>query len=68
MRLETIIAKALEQVDNDRYLLAKATGIRAKEIGAGSAPLVDMDAKKFKATDIAIHEIAEGKLKVYLDS
>jgi len=68
MRLEKIVARALEQVGNDRYLLAKATGIRAKEISTGSTPLVDMDAKKYMATDIALHEIADGKLKVTLEN
>ncbi|NKQ41114.1 MAG: DNA-directed RNA polymerase subunit omega [Sulfurovum sp.] len=64
MRLEKIVAKALKQVEDDRYLLAKAIGKRANELSGGSAPLVDMDIKKYKATDIALFEIAEGKLKV----
>ena len=64
MRLEQITAKALEQVNQDRYLLAKAIGKRAEELSAGAAPMVDMDIKKHKATDIALVEIAEGKLKI----
>jgi DNA-directed RNA polymerase subunit omega len=63
-RLEQITAKALERVNHDRYLLSKAVGKRAEELNAGAAPLVDMDVKKHKATDIAIHEIAEGKLHI----
>jgi len=68
MRLEKIVAEALKRVDNDRYLLAKAIGKRANELSGGAAPLVDMDIKKAKATDIALCEIAEGKLRVSLDN
>jgi len=64
MRLEQITAQALERVDHDRYLLAKAIGKRAEELNAGATPLVDMDVKKSKPTDIALFEIAEGKLIV----
>jgi len=64
MRLEQITAQALERVDHDRYLLSKAVGKRAEELNAGAAPLVDMDVKKSKPTDIALFEIAEGKLIV----
>ena len=64
MRLEQITAQALERVDHDRYLLAKAVGKRAEELNAGAAPLVEMDVKKNKPTDIALFEIAEGKLIV----
>jgi len=67
MRLEKIVSKALAHVDNDRYLLAKAIGKRANELSGGAVPLVDLDIKKSKATDIALCEIAEGKLKVSLD-
>jgi len=67
-RLEQITAKALDRINQDRYLLAKAVGKRAEELSSGAAPLVDMDIKKHKATDIALHEIAEGKLRVELES
>jgi len=63
-RLEQVTAKALERLNHDRYLLTKAVGRRAEELNGGAAPLVDMDVKKHKATDIAIHEIAEGKLHI----
>jgi DNA-directed RNA polymerase subunit omega len=62
MRLEKVSAKALERVEHDRYKLSRAVGIRAKEISNGAKPLVNMDPKLHKATDIAIYEIAEGKL------
>lgn len=64
MRLEQITAKALKQVSFDKYLLCEAVAKRSKEIGNGSKPLVDMDPKKFKHTDIAINEIAQGLLEV----
>ena len=67
MRLEKIVAQALKQVNNDRYLLAKAIGKRAGELSKGAAPLVDMDIKKSKATDIALYEIAEGKLNASIE-
>jgi DNA-directed RNA polymerase subunit omega len=67
MRLEQITAKALKRVNEDRYLLAKAIGKRAEELNSGATPLVDMDIKKYKLTDIALFEIAEGKLKVERD-
>jgi DNA-directed RNA polymerase subunit K/omega len=64
MRLEQITAMALEKVDHDSYLLAKAIGKRAEELNHGATPLVDMDVKKTQPTDIALLEIAEGKLLV----
>ena len=67
MRLEQITAKALERYNFDRYLLSRAVGKRAKELTQGAKPLVDMDRKEYKATDIAISEIAEGKLEIILE-
>lgn len=64
MRLEKITAKALEKVGYDRYLLSIAVAKRANELALGKTPLIDIDVKKYKYTDIAIMEIAEGKLKV----
>jgi DNA-directed RNA polymerase subunit omega len=64
IRLEKVAAKALERMDHDRYKLSRAVGIRAKQISNGDKPLVDLDPKIYKATDIAIFEIAEGKLKI----
>jgi len=69
MRLEQITAQALERVDHDRYLLAKAIGKRAEELNNGAKPLIaDMDIKKNQPTDIALFEIAEGKLLVTRES
>jgi len=64
MKLEKLTAKALERLHFDRYLLAVAVGKRAEEIAAGATPLVNMDPKIDKFTDIALVEIAEGKIIV----
>ncbi len=68
MRLEQIAAKALEKYDFDRYLMSKAVGKRAKELTNGAKPLVDMNLKEHKATDIALIEIAEGKIEIIKES
>ncbi len=68
MRTEQVTAKALKNVNFDRYLLASAVGKRAEELAAGAQPLVELDPKKSKYTDIALHEIAEGKISVTLES
>jgi len=62
MKIEKLTARALERVDFDRYLLAISVGKRANEIANGAAPLVDMDPKIEKFADIALVEIAEGKV------
>jgi DNA-directed RNA polymerase subunit omega len=62
MKIEKLTAMALERVDFDKYLLAAAVGKRAEEIANGAAPVVDMDPKIDKFTDIALVEIAEGKI------
>ena len=67
MRTEQLTAKALEKVDYDKYLLANAVGKRAEAIANGAEPLVDADPKTTKHTDIALQEIAEGKLNVSLE-
>ncbi len=68
MRLEQIAAKALENLNHDRYLLAKTIGKRSEELNKGAKPLVEgMDINTHKATDIALKEIAEGKLKVEVE-
>ena len=64
MKIEQLTALALERVDFDRYLLASAVGKRASAIANGSTPLVGMDPKVDKFTDIALVEIAEGKIIV----
>jgi DNA-directed RNA polymerase subunit omega len=67
MRTEILTAKALERVNHDKYLLANAVGKRAEAISNGATPLVDADVKLMKATDIALLEIAEGKIDENLE-
>lgn len=64
MRLEKIITQALEKADDNRYLLSNAVSKRAEELHKGAKPLVEADIKKEKFTDIALREIAEGKLVI----
>jgi len=64
MKIEKLTAKALERLDFNRYLLAVAVGKRAEELFRGAKPLVNLDKKDYKYTDIALVEIAEGKLVV----
>lgn len=64
MRSEEITAKALEKTDNDRYLLSNLVFARIKQLCSGAKPLVNMDLKKDKFADIALREIAEGKISI----
>ncbi|CAA6823812.1 MAG: DNA-directed RNA polymerase subunit omega [uncultured Sulfurovum sp.] len=67
MRTEELTAKALEQLDYDKYLLANSVGKRAEAIGNGAKPVLDFDTSGMKHTDIALQEIAEGKIIVSLE-
>ena len=65
VRLEEILAEALEKVNNDRYVLSVAVGQRADELSKGAKPLIDSSlTKNMKYTDIAIKEIASGALVI----
>jgi len=65
MRLEEILAQALEKTNNDRYILSVAVGQRADELSKGAKPLLDNEqTKNMKYTDIAIKEIASGILVI----
>ncbi|WP_104749634.1 DNA-directed RNA polymerase subunit omega [Helicobacter cynogastricus] len=65
MRTEEIVAKALAKVDNDRYVLSNLIFTRVKQLGAGAKPLLSkIDIKQYKPTDIALLEIAEGKINL----
>ena len=66
MRVEQLTAKALENVNFDRYLLTSAVGKRAEALSNGAKALVDFDPRKAKFTDVALREIAEGKIIVSL--
>lgn len=61
MRSEEIITKALAQVGDDRYKLTLMVAKRAEQLASGAQPLVQNTAK-MKHSDIAIMEIAEGKI------
>jgi len=67
MRTEQLTALALEKVDYDKYLLANAVGKRAELIAQGAETLLDMDTSEMKYSDVALQEIAEGKLIVSLE-
>lgn len=64
LRTEQIAAKALARVSDDRYVLAGLIFERVKQLSAGAKPLVDMDTKTSKLPDIALFEIAEGKIEL----
>ncbi|PAF50537.1 DNA-directed RNA polymerase subunit omega [Helicobacter sp. 13S00477-4] len=64
MRTEEIVAKALEKIGNDRYILSNLIFSRVKQLNAGAKPLVNMDLKQNKLSDIAMREIAEGKVSI----
>ena len=64
MRLEQITAKALRLAKNDKYILAVAVSQRANELANGAKPLLNVDPKKVKFSEIALNEIASGVLKV----
>ncbi|MGP1450271.1 MAG: DNA-directed RNA polymerase subunit omega [Wolinella sp.] len=63
-RIEEIAFKALSRVKNDRYLLSNILFSRIDELGKGAKPLVNMDVKRHKLADIAMLEIAEGKIEL----
>ncbi|WP_024955518.1 DNA-directed RNA polymerase subunit omega [Sulfurospirillum arcachonense] len=69
MRTEQITAKALKYVDNDRYKLSLLISKRAEQLSNGAEPLVKLEDKNSKVTDIALLEVAEGKvsIKSFLD-
>ncbi len=67
VRTEEITAKALENVNFDKYLLSNAVGKRAEELANGASSLLDIDTTDMKNTDIALREIAEGKITVSLE-
>ena len=62
MRTEQIASKALEKVNFDRYLLSNILFARIDEIIRGAKPLVNKNVKTDKLADIALLEVAEGKI------
>ena len=68
MRTEQLTAAALEKVNYDKYLLANAVGKRAEAIANGAETVLDFDTSGMKYADIALQEIAEGKIVASLES
>ncbi len=64
MRTEQVTAKALAFVDDDRYKLALLVAKRAEQLANGAEVLVKSDNTKDKFTDIALLEIAEGRISI----
>ena len=62
MRIEEIASKALNRVNQDRYLLSNILFMRIDELSKGAKPLVNKDIKIHKLSDIALLEVAEGKI------
>ena len=63
-RIEEIASKALQRMDNDRYLLSNIIFARVEELSKGAKPLVNLDVRIHKLPDISLQEIAEGKIGV----
>ncbi len=63
-RTEEITAKALAHIGQDRYKLVMLVSKRADQLANGAEPLVKADKNKQKFTDIALLEIAEGKIRL----
>ncbi|MBN1839632.1 MAG: DNA-directed RNA polymerase subunit omega [Campylobacterales bacterium] len=63
-RTEEITAKALQLVGQDRYRLVMMVSKRADQLSNGAEPLIKADKNKQKFTDIALLEIAEGKIRL----
>lgn len=64
MRTEVIIAQAMDQMGGDRYKLSLAVSKRAEALAMGALPLVTVDKSKTKLADIALMEIAAGKIGI----
>lgn len=66
-RIEQVLAKALERADNDRYKLSVLVFARVKELSAGAQPLLNYPEdylRRMELCDIALEEIAEGKVEL----
>ena len=67
MRTEELTATALERLDYDKYLLANAVGKRAEAMANGAKSVLDIDITGMKYAEVALQEIAEGKITVNLE-
>jgi DNA-directed RNA polymerase subunit omega len=64
MRLEKVIHTAMENANDDSYILSIMVAQRANQLAEGAEPLIKADKNKTKLTDIALMEIAEGLIKL----
>jgi len=64
MRTEKITAKALKFVNDDRYKLALLVAKRAEQLANGAEPLIGKEEANSKFTDIALAEVAAGKVSI----
>ncbi len=62
MRTEKIAARALDRLNGDRYKLSLVVAKRSEELASGAEPLVEVGINQYKPVDIAIMEVAEGKI------
>lgn len=63
MRTEQIVSKALKVTDGDRYKLSLVVAKRVEMLSNGAKILIDnIDTRKMKFADIALLELAEGKI------
>ncbi|MDR1976593.1 MAG: DNA-directed RNA polymerase subunit omega [Campylobacteraceae bacterium] len=63
MRSEQITARALKAAGDDRYKLSVLVSRRAEQLSLGAQPLID-NIQDLKPVDIALREIAEGKISL----
>lgn len=66
-RIEQVISRALEATDNDRYKLSALVFSRVKELSNGAQPLLQYPEellKRMELCDIALAEIADGKISL----
>lgn len=61
-RLEEIAAQALANLKGDRYKLTLVVSKRAQDLANGATPLVELDEEITKFSDIALYEVAAGKI------
>ncbi len=64
MRLEKVIYKAMQNANDDSYILSIMVAQRANQLAEGAEPKIKANKDKTKLTDIALMEIAEGLIKL----
>lgn len=63
LRTEQVVSKALKITNGDRYKLSLIVAKRVEMLSNGAEILIkDVDTKKMKFADIALLELAEGKI------